>query len=101
LQTYRFAAYPKLGTDILIADATDSRSQRDPSIGGRLVAICHRHTLADTSLIPQRQDNSVRCVWLTEIAYEDTEHYAITRDFLNNYPKRLQQLLASDESDYD
>lgn len=35
---------------------------------------------------------------LTEIAYEDTEHYAITRDFLNNYPRRLEQLLA-DEGD--
>lgn len=28
-----------------------------------------------------------------DIAYEDTEHYAITRDFLNHYPRRLQQLL--------
>ena len=27
------------------------------------------------------------------VAYEDTEHYAITRDFLNHYPRRLQQLL--------
>nr|WP_229223755.1 AAA family ATPase [Duganella sp. sic0402] len=30
---------------------------------------------------------------MTEVAYEDTEHYAITRDFLNHYPRRLQQLL--------
>lgn len=30
---------------------------------------------------------------ITEVAYEDTEHYAITRDFLNHYPRRLQQLL--------
>jgi len=30
---------------------------------------------------------------IREIAYEDTEHYAITRDFLNHYPRRLQQLL--------
>jgi predicted ATPase len=30
---------------------------------------------------------------ISEIAYEDTEHYAITRDFLNHYPRRLQQLL--------
>lgn len=33
---------------------------------------------------------------ITEVAYEDTEHYAVTRDFLNHYPRRLQQLLADD-----
>lgn len=35
---------------------------------------------------------------ITETAYEDTEHYAVTRDFLNHYPRRLEQLLA-DSSD--
>lgn len=35
---------------------------------------------------------------ITEIAYQDTEHYAVTRDFLNHYPRRLAQLLA-DEAD--
>ncbi|MCL2022138.1 MAG: AAA family ATPase [Betaproteobacteria bacterium] len=34
---------------------------------------------------------------LSEVAYEDTEHYAITRDFLNNYPRRLEQLLSDGE----
>lgn len=33
---------------------------------------------------------------IAEIAYEDTEHYAVTRDFLNHYPRRLEQLLAPD-----
>ena len=33
---------------------------------------------------------------ITEIAYEDTEHYAVTRDFLNHYPRRLEQLLGDD-----
>ena len=33
---------------------------------------------------------------ITEVAYEDTEHYAVTRDFLNNYPRRLEQLLADE-----
>lgn len=33
---------------------------------------------------------------ITEVAYEDTEHYAVTRDFLNHYPRRLEQLLADD-----
>src|SRR5690606_34855539 len=32
-----------------------------------------------------------------EVAYEDTEHFAVTRDFLNNYPKRLDQLLGEDD----
>jgi predicted ATPase len=34
-----------------------------------------------------------------EIAYEETEHYRLTRDFLSNYPQRLKQLFtdASDE----
>lgn len=27
-----------------------------------------------------------------EMSYEDTEHYAVTRDFLNHYPRRLMQL---------
>jgi len=30
---------------------------------------------------------------ITPIDYEDTEHFATTRDFLNHYPRRLQQLL--------
>jgi len=33
---------------------------------------------------------------ISEIAYEDTEHFAVTRDFLNHYPRRLEQLLAPD-----
>ena len=33
---------------------------------------------------------------VSEIAFEDTEHFSVTRDFLNNYPKRLQQLLTDD-----
>ncbi len=31
-----------------------------------------------------------------EIAYEDTEHYFITRDFLNHYPQRLARLLGEE-----
>jgi predicted ATPase len=34
---------------------------------------------------------------LSEVSHEDTEHYAITRDFLNNHPRRLAQLLSDDE----
>lgn len=30
---------------------------------------------------------------IAEVAYEDTEHFTITRDFLNHYPRRLEQLL--------
>jgi predicted ATPase len=30
---------------------------------------------------------------ISHVDYEDTEHYAVTRDFLNHYPRRLQQLL--------
>jgi predicted ATPase len=33
---------------------------------------------------------------IAEISYEDTEHYAVTRDFLNHYPRRLEQLLDDD-----
>jgi predicted ATPase len=33
---------------------------------------------------------------IAEIAFEDTEHYSVTRDFLNNYPRRLEQLLADE-----
>jgi predicted ATPase len=34
---------------------------------------------------------------ITEVAYEDTEHYAVTRDFLNNYRRRLEQLLSDED----
>lgn len=34
---------------------------------------------------------------IREVAYEDTEHYFVTKDFLNNYPKRLEYLLGDDE----
>jgi predicted ATPase len=33
-----------------------------------------------------------------KVSYEETEHFRVTRDFLNNYPKRLKNLL-SDECD--
>lgn len=36
---------------------------------------------------------------LTEMAYEDTEHFAITRDFLNHHPRRLAQLLGEAGAD--
>jgi predicted ATPase len=29
-----------------------------------------------------------------EVAFEETEHYRVTRDFLNNYPKRMKSLLS-------
>lgn len=35
---------------------------------------------------------------VSDVAFEDTEHFAVTRDFLNNYPRRLEQLLGDDES---
>ena len=34
---------------------------------------------------------------LTEVRYEDTEHYGVTRDFLNNYDSRLERLLSDEE----
>ena len=33
------------------------------------------------------------------VAYEDTEHYSVTRDFLNRYPAMLRVLLESDEAE--
>lgn len=34
---------------------------------------------------------------VSEVAFEDTEHFAVTKDFLNNYPRRLEQLLDDRE----
>lgn len=34
-----------------------------------------------------------------EVAYEDTEHYVVMRDFLNHYPKRLEYLLGDESAD--
>jgi predicted ATPase len=36
---------------------------------------------------------------ISEVAYEDTEHFVVTRDFLNHHPRRLEQLLEDDEAD--
>lgn len=33
---------------------------------------------------------------VSEVAFEDTEHFAVTKDFLNNYPRRLEQLFEDD-----
>lgn len=33
---------------------------------------------------------------VSEVAFEDTEHFAVTKDFLNNYPRRLEQLFQDD-----
>lgn len=35
---------------------------------------------------------------ITEMAYTDTEHFAITRDFLNNHERRLAQLLGAEDA---
>jgi len=34
---------------------------------------------------------------ITEVSYEDTEHYAVTRDFPNNYPRRLEMFFADED----
>jgi predicted ATPase len=33
---------------------------------------------------------------ISQVDYEDTEHYAVTRDFLSHYPRRLRQLFGDD-----
>jgi predicted ATPase len=33
---------------------------------------------------------------ISEIDYEGTESFAITKDFLNHYPRRLEQLFEAD-----
>jgi predicted ATPase len=33
---------------------------------------------------------------VAEVKFEETEHYAVTRDFLNHYPKRIEQLFAKE-----
>ncbi|MDB5948696.1 MAG: family ATPase [Massilia sp.] len=38
---------------------------------------------------------------ISEVAFEDTEHYAVTRDFLNHYERRLQQLLGDEQALHD
>jgi predicted ATPase len=34
---------------------------------------------------------------VAEVAYEETEHFVVTRDFLNHHPKRLAQLFREDD----
>jgi len=33
---------------------------------------------------------------ISQVSFEDTEHYAVTRDFLNHYPRRLEQLMGDE-----
>jgi predicted ATPase len=33
---------------------------------------------------------------IKEVNFEDTEHFLMTKNFLNNYPRRLRQLLQDD-----
>jgi predicted ATPase len=53
--------------------------------------------LRSIPLDPRARILSFDASGIGEIGYEDTEHYAVTRDFLNHYPRRLAQLL-DDES---
>lgn len=36
---------------------------------------------------------------IQRVAYEDTEHFVVTRDFLNHYPDRLDIILRDDQED--
>lgn len=36
---------------------------------------------------------------ISRVAYEETEHYIVTRDLLNRYPAMLRVLMADDEAD--
>jgi predicted ATPase len=36
---------------------------------------------------------------MNRVRYEDTEHFRVTRDFLNRYPSMLKELLGADEED--
>jgi predicted ATPase len=38
---------------------------------------------------------------LSEVAYEDTEHFTVTRDFLNHHAHRVEQLFQDDDADDD
>jgi len=41
--------------------------------------------------ILQLDENGIR-----EVTYEETEHYSVTKDFLSNYKRRLEMLLAEE-----
>ncbi|BBI59905.1 hypothetical protein HSBAA_12110 [Vreelandella sulfidaeris] len=49
--------------------------------------------------LPKLEDHSFDKAGVSEVAFEDTEHFAVTRDFLNNYPRRLEQLFQEDTDD--
>ncbi|MBF0409969.1 MAG: hypothetical protein HQM10_21680 [Candidatus Riflebacteria bacterium] len=49
---------------------------------------------SDLSSYPFNFDDS----GISEIALEDTEQYLVTRDYLNNYPRCLEQLMTDDQS---
>ena len=36
---------------------------------------------------------------VSPVAFEDTEHFAVTKDFLNHYPRRLEQLFEPGGAD--
>jgi hypothetical protein len=70
-----------------------------------------RELAADTSRFISATHSLILLAWpgakilqfdgsaITEVAYEDTERDAITRDFLNPYSRRLAQLFSDDTSE--
>lgn len=67
----------------------------------RLVKEGAQFIIATHSPILLAYPNAKICLFdgtgISETAYEDTEHYAVTRDFLNHYPRRLEQLLGQED----
>ncbi len=54
--------------------------------------ICH--ALTDAPGLSSRQDHQLDGFGAREVSLNETDHFAVTRDFLNNYQARMQELLS-------
>jgi len=72
-------------------------SSRSTSCHGEELPVHHRHALTHHPGLPGRDHLRARLDGVTKVAYEDTEHYALTRDFLQNRERYLRRLLGNGE----
>ena len=63
------------------------------------VAVHHRDALADPDGVSGCDDLRMRNEGIRQVAYEETEHYRVTKSFLENPKRMLDVLLDRTEDD--
>ena len=64
--------------------------------GGQKYVASEKNITPDFSMGGHAKIYQFSDMGIKEISYEETEHFRVTKDFLNNYQKRIQQLLEKE-----